>query len=66
MKKWYQSKTVWANIVSILVLILAEFVAKGIFSNYAEYWAAGIAIGNVLMRFITVEPITVKTGTVNK
>lgn len=58
-KKWYHSKTVWVNVLTIIASVattLNEWLTAGDFS------AAGIsllviALANLGLRFITSEPI---------
>lgn len=60
--KWW-SKTIWANILMTLSLILTEIVAKGLLQEYAVYFGLGIIIVNGILRTITTEPlITKKNG----
>ena len=50
-KKWYQSKTVWFNVVVFLVgfLALPEFV-KVIPATWLPYDILGGALGNLILR----------------
>jgi hypothetical protein len=50
MKKWYQSSTIWINVVGILVLIL-EFVLTTNLIPDPEVIAVAVAVLNILNRF---------------
>jgi len=50
MKKWYKSKVVWFNIVTLALAIINEMAGKVI---PTECSASIVAIGNVLLRMIT-------------
>jgi hypothetical protein len=64
MKSWYQSKTVWLNVVSAILLVAALFLPGGEFASMVskqvvEYIGVGVAIVNILLRvFFTSEPIS--------
>lgn len=55
MKKWYLSKTLWANAVAILAIVLQQY--KGY--EVLDYEAQGMILGaiNVGLRFFTKEGI---------
>jgi hypothetical protein len=57
-KKWYLSKTFWFNVVAVVVMILGAFGYTG---EVPEEWAAIVpaivAIVNLVLRFITKQPI---------
>lgn len=55
MKKWYESKTLWINIFGFLIVVM-EY-AGTINIGDPEALAAGIAVINVILRFITNQPI---------
>jgi len=53
-KKWWESKTLWFNFVSLVVTIAAALqVVPGIPESLAVYLAAAIAIGNAIIRFFS-------------
>jgi len=61
-KPWYRSKTVWVNVVA-LIAVLASFKGVEIAPEEQAQIVAGIlAVVNILLRFITDEPITIKTS----
>lgn len=55
LKKWYQSKTIWVNILAGLGLTLQ---AKYGFIIGPEFQAWGLTIVNVILRWITNSKIT--------
>ena len=60
MKKWYQSRTIWAGILEVLIgalLLLEQFLAVGDFSE-SGFIILGAGIIQVLFRVITSEPVT--------
>lgn len=55
MKPWYRSKTIWVN---LLMLVLSIIMAVQESSAVPiEALAAAAAIVNVILRFVTVDPI---------
>ena len=48
--KWYQSKTVWFNIVITIVGIVASLQGAKIFDNYADVFVVITLVGNVILR----------------
>jgi hypothetical protein len=54
-KPWYKSKTVWVNIIAVIVLIVQTQTGLIVPENY-QTWAI-IAI-NFLLRLITKEELT--------
>ena len=58
MKKWFNSKTIWANLLVILAFGIERFVGTD-FIN-AEIGVLLIGFINLILRFITSEPIQTK------
>lgn len=54
-KKWYQSKTLWVNIIGGVV-VLVEYVA-GINPAWAQSTTAALVILNLVLRLLTNKPI---------
>lgn len=50
-KKWWQSWTVWANVLGVILIILNHATLNGWIPAEAE--ALGIAIVNFILRFKT-------------
>lgn len=66
-KKWYQSKTIWLNIVAVIVAItgyLTPALLTSIgFSNPTKFLTIVgtiVAIANVILRAGTIQPISTK------
>lgn len=58
MKKWYQSKTVWFNILGLVIAIAGELSSMFPAGNVAKIAGIVITIGNVLLRFVTTTTIS--------
>lgn len=57
-KMWYESKTLWINVIAIVVAILIEFIALPIVGEQLHMWLTfAIAVLNIILRFITEFPI---------
>lgn len=59
-KPWFQSKTVWFNIVSMAVTVAALLADPGVVSDprVVGIAAAVVTVGNMALRVITAVPIT--------
>jgi hypothetical protein len=57
MKRWYKSKTVWINVLTLAAMILATVGAWAEMQDVAPQIAYALAIVNVLLRFISAEKI---------
>lgn len=55
MKKWYRSKTIWANVVGIIAILAQYQTGEDIIPP--ETQASILAVINVLLRLITKEGI---------
>lgn len=55
MKSWYQSKTVWVNILAVAGSIALTYGLDP--SRWAEISMAVLAVANIALRLITGEPI---------
>jgi len=58
MKKWYTSKTIWFNVISTILGIVAELSNTFPVSDHPKLWISIVAVGNIILRFLTTEPIT--------
>ena len=57
-KSWYLSKTLWFNALALVVLVAASFGYTGEISpDFAAFAPAIVIIINVILRFVTKEPI---------
>lgn len=55
MKKWWQSKTVWVNVVVLALAIVGVFLDYKVFDE--RILAIVAAVLNVVLRFITTDAI---------
>ena len=58
-KPFYQSKTLWINVISLLLVVLAELAREQY--GLSESWLGLVAlltpVLNVVLRFVTSQPI---------
>lgn len=54
-KKWYRSKTLWANIVAIFTALSAYFTEAADLNTTVT--AVVLAVVNIVLRLITHQPI---------
>jgi hypothetical protein len=62
MKNWYQSKTMWFNIISaVLVVLEAQLgvLTPLLPSDVAPWVLLGIPLINVVLRVITTQPLAI-------
>jgi hypothetical protein len=57
MKRWYESKTIWTNVLIFIVLFLGYLGNDSLFTQYAAQINMVIAAANILLRLITTEKI---------
>jgi len=55
-KRWYESKTLWFNILAVVVLVANQFGFAS-FELDAEIATGIVAVINMLLRFVTRLPI---------
>ena len=53
MKKWYQSKTVWINVLSLLAAITASLMSDSALRDYAHIIIILNTTINILLRFMS-------------
>jgi len=53
MKNWYQSKTLWFNIIGLAIAAAGELTTAFPTGKVAEISAFVLTIGNILLRLIT-------------
>lgn len=60
MKKWYLSKTLWVNVISLVALIIHG--VSGV--DWLDFEAQAILLSaiNIILRFVTKEEINWKKG----
>ena len=57
-KSWWQSKTIWFNILAFLVSVAAGFGYTGeLPPEWAVFVPAVIALNNMILRWVTTQPI---------
>ena len=57
-KKWYASKTIWFNVLAIVVMIASAFGYTGeISQDWSQYMVWVSAAINILLRFKTKQPV---------
>lgn len=56
-KPWYESKTLWVNALTLLVMVLGTVAQWPEFSVYAPQIAGAVAVVNMLLRFLTDRPV---------
>lgn len=54
-KPWYQSKTLWVNVLTLAISILAE--EYGVTHIPVEYQVPILAIANIVLRLMTVTKV---------
>jgi len=53
MKNWYQSKTLWFNIIGLAIAAAGELITAFPTGQVAKISAFVLTIGNILLRLIT-------------
>jgi hypothetical protein len=56
-KPFYLSKTIWANVIAIGAAILGAFNIDVDPETQAQIAAGIVAVANIILRFVTKEPI---------
>jgi uncharacterized membrane protein len=56
-KPWYLSRTIWLNIVSLLVMIITALAGWTEFQAYAPQMLAIVNMLNIIVRFLTSDGI---------
>jgi len=57
-KKWYESKTIWLNVLALIVAVAAGFGYTGeLPADWVVFVPAIIAIINLILRLVTDRPI---------
>lgn len=61
-KMWYQSKTIWANVLGLAVLIIPQLI-DALTQTFPQadlitVWGGfALAVVNIVLRFVTSEPL---------
>lgn len=56
-KPWYTSKTLWVAVLTIAIGALVELGQVPQLAPYTGYLTAAIGIANLILRFVTTQPI---------
>lgn len=57
MKRWYKSKTLWVNVLTLVAMVLATLTQWPELADVTPQLVYALAIVNVLLRFITTQGI---------
>lgn len=58
-KPWYTSKTLWFNIVTVIVAVVGDVTKAFTFTGQtAEIFAGVLSVGNIILRFLTNSALT--------
>ena len=58
MKAWYQSKTIWANLIIAALGIVSEVSQVFPISQNPKVWITITAVLNIILRTITTQPLS--------
>ena len=56
-KKWYESKTVWFNVLGLIIAAAGELTNAFPSGQVAKISAFVLTIGNIILRLMTTKPI---------
>ena len=62
-KKWWMSKTLWTNVVILLITLITTAITQKLIAP--EIGAAVLGIANIILRFLTNQPIDTGNGGVS-
>ena len=57
MKNWYKSKTIWFNIIGLIVTLAGELTTAFPAGNVAKIAGSVLIVGNIILRLITTTQI---------
>lgn len=52
-KQWYESKTLWVNVLTLLALILGSIVQWPELQHIAPQLLGALSVVNIILRFVT-------------
>jgi hypothetical protein len=58
MKPWYESKTLWVNIIALVGVVIGTMTQWPELAQYGPQFTTALAIVNLLLRFVTFEAIS--------
>lgn len=53
MKPWYESKTIWVNVLTVLVVLITSMMSWPDMQQYGAQLTTMLAVVNVMLRLIT-------------
>jgi hypothetical protein len=56
-KKWWQSRTLWVNALTLFVMIIAQISGWEDMKQYADELLIASNVANMLLRFVTITQI---------
>lgn len=65
-KPWYRSKTLWANVFTVLIAILGLLGAHPLLEQYSDHILLVMGVIGILLRFVTDQPLSPNVGAVIK
>jgi hypothetical protein len=66
MKKWYESKTLWFNILGLIIAAAGELSTAFPSGQVAKISAFVLTIGNIILRLISTKSIDTPVNPLNK
>lgn len=58
MKPWYESKTIWVNILTVIIVLVTSMMSWPDMQQYGAQLTTMLAVVNVILRLITSEGIS--------
>jgi hypothetical protein len=56
-KPWYQSKTIWTNIITLAIFVLGQLAVIPDFADVSKYLVLVVAVLNIILRAVTSQPL---------
>lgn len=60
-KPWYVSKTIWFNVITVIVSIIMLLSQMPDFAEYNKWFTLLVGIMNIVLRAITTTPVTLSS-----
>jgi uncharacterized membrane protein len=58
MKPWYESKTIWVNVLTVVIVLVTSMMSWPDMQQYGAQLTTMLAVVNVILRLITSEGIS--------
>lgn len=58
MKPWYESKTIWVNVLTVVIVLVTSMMSWPDMQQYGAQLTTTLAVVNVILRLITSEGIS--------